>query len=295
MQQTNPLYNTTLVDASLDLSKFLAQHFFNRFETTVLCSATLAANKQFSFLRSRLGLTPALLPNFKIEEKIFESPFDFEKQSLLLIPTDLPEPHAPDFMDKACACILEAIRASRGNAFVLFTSYSALKQCYSRLQEQLCKENYRPCKQGDAPRIALLDRFKKTDRSVLFGTDSFWEGVDVAGEALRCVILFKLPFQVPTEPIVEARTQAITAKGGNAFMEYSIPNAVVKFKQGFGRLIRHKKDRGVIVCLDTRLITKRYGAYFFNSLPPVKQTKTPMKELRKEMEEFYRKTYKLTL
>lgn len=295
VQQTKTLYNTTLVDASLDVSTTLAQQFFSRFQTTVLCSATLASNKEFRFLRSRLGLHEALLPKIPIHEHIFESPFDFEKQSLLVIPNDLPEPSQPDFLEKACEGILHAIRASKGNAFVLFTSYATLKQCYSKLHERLCQEKYHPCKQGDEPRIALIERFKKKDRSILFGTDSFWEGVDVAGEALRCVILFKLPFQVPSEPIVEARTQAITANGGNPFMQYSVPNATVKFKQGFGRLIRHKKDRGVIVCLDSRIINKKYGHFFLNSLPPCQLAKIPMADMSKVMEDFYRQTYRLTL
>ncbi|MFA6915993.1 MAG: helicase C-terminal domain-containing protein [Parachlamydiales bacterium] len=295
LQQTRSLSNTHIVDAELDISTLLAQQFFSRFETSILCSATLATNREFHFLRSRLGLTPQLLPYKKITEKIFDSPFDYEKQSLLLVPTDLPLPNEDGFNEKACSAIMEAIHGSRGNAFVLFTSYSMLKGIYEKLYPQLIEGRYKPCKQGDAPRQVLLNNFKNTDRSVLFGTDSFWEGVDVAGEALRCVIIVKLPFQVPSEPIIEARTNAIIKRGGNPFLEFSVPNAIVKFKQGFGRLIRHKKDRGCIVCLDTRLINKAYGKLFLNSLPKTQMATVPLSSLRSTMDTFYRKTYSLTL
>lgn len=294
LQQTRSLSNTHLVDADLDISKILAQQFFSRFETSILCSATLAANREFHFLRSRLGLTSKLIPGKNISEYIFESPFNYDKQSLLLIPSDLPLPGDHDFNEKACTAIIEAIHGSRGNAFVLFTSYSMLRTVYESLYNKLVKEGYKPCKQGDAPRQTLLNNFKNTDRSVLFGTDSFWEGVDVAGEALRCVIIVKLPFQVPSEPIIEARTNAIIQRGGNPFIEFSVPNAIVKFKQGFGRLIRHKKDRGCIVCLDTRLINKAYGKLFLNSLPRTQMATMPLDKLRSTMETFYRKTYHLT-
>lgn len=294
IQQTRSLSNTHLIDADLDISTLLAQHFFSRFETSVLCSATLATNRDFHFLRSRLGLTKELLPYKTIKESIFDSPFNYQKQSLLIVPTDLPLPTDPDYHEQSCNAILESIHASRGNAFILFTSYSMLRAVYEKIYQPLVQAGYRPCKQGDAPRQTLLNNFKKQDRSVLFGTDSFWEGVDVAGEALRCVIIVKLPFQVPSEPIVEARTNSILKRGGNPFLEFSIPNAIVKFKQGFGRLIRHKKDRGCIVCLDIRLVTKPYGKLFLNSLPPTQLASIPMQALRSTMEDFYRKTYPLT-
>ena len=155
-----------------------------------------------------------------------------------------------------------SIQTSHGNAFVLFTSYSMLKTCYELLEERLKANRYIALKQGDDNRQSLLNKFKSKERSVLFGTDSFWEGVDVVGDALRCVIIVKLPFQVPSEPIIQARTEAITAKRGNPFLEYSVPNAIVKFKQGFGRSRRNKQDRGCIVCLDKRLIDKSYGRLF---------------------------------
>ncbi len=148
-------------------------------------------------------------------------------------------------------------------------------------------------KQGDDNRQALLNKFKATERSVLFGTDSFWEGVDVAGDALRCVVIVKLPFKVPTEPIIQARTEAILEKGGDPFIDYTVPHAVVKFKQGFGRLIRNRWDRGCIVCLDTRLVTKRYGEYFLNSLPQCEKVFVNGELLWPKMAEFYRQTYHL--
>jgi ATP-dependent DNA helicase DinG len=149
-------------------------------------------------------------------------------------------------------------------------------------------------KQGDNNRQTLLQEFKTIDRSVLFGTDSFWEGVDVVGEALRCVIIVKLPFKVPTEPIIQARTEAITARGGDPFMEYSLPQAIVKFKQGVGRLIRNRRDRGCILCLDQRLLTKQYGKQFLNSLPACPQVKGSAAEIHQAMIDFYRRTTYLT-
>lgn len=287
-------YNIHIVEAALDVAPLLAEQLFNPFSSIILCSATLATDRQFSFCRQRLGLTPELLPDRSVTEHIFDSPFDFAKQSLLVIPQGLPLPSHHDFLDAAIVAVEEAVHASRGNAFVLFTSYSMLTACYQRLESRLQHARYHPCKQGDAPRHTLLKMFKEKDRSVLFGTDTFWEGVDVAGEALRCVIIAKLPFRVPTEPIIEARTAAITARGGNPFVELSLPHAIVKFKQGFGRLIRHQKDRGCVVCLDHRLVSKSYGNAFLNSLPACSIATIPVESLKTTMEQFYRTTHYLT-
>lgn len=284
------MMNTWLVDAKLDIAATLRQFLFEKFSTVILTSATLTTNKEFTFMRSRLGLTEEL----SLTEKIFDSPFDYQQQTLFAIPKDMPPPSHPDFRDAASDAIFEAVKASRGNAFVLFTSYSMMSQCHRDLEKKLKKERYIVFKQGDMNRKNLLEQFKKTDRSVLFGTDSFWEGVDVVGDALRCVIIAKLPFKVPSEPIVEARTEAIEKAGGDPFWEYSLPNAIVKFKQGFGRLIRNKKDRGCVVCLDTRLLTRNYGKLFLNSLPACRQIIDEKSSIWAEMRNFYKKTYFLT-
>ena len=290
-QLMKTLTNVSLIDAELDISTILANFLFSKFATIILCSATLTSNQCFDFIRNRLGLKAELLGNRTIKEKIYDSPFDFQKQALLAIPIDLPNPADPTFIQEASEKIWISVQASRGNAFVLFTSYTMLKMTYELLQKRLVDHHFHPLKQGDDDRHHLLKKFKTTERSVLFGTDSFWEGVDVVGDALRCVIIVKLPFKVPSEPIIQARCEAILAQGGDPFMDYSLPQAIVKFKQGFGRLIRNKNDRGCIVCLDPRLITKKYGRQFLNSLPLCQQMIAPGDILQKQMSAFYRDTH----
>lgn len=294
LQMLKSMLNTTLVDANLDIAKTLANYLFSKFPTIVLCSATLTTNNQFRFFRNRLGLTEALLPGRAIKENIYNSPFNFPRQAMLAVPTDIPSPSEPSFTREASEHIWRILQASRGNAFVLFTSYTMLQACFALLETRLKEQRFHPIKQGDEDRLQLLKRFQSQDRSVLFGTDSFWEGVDVVGDALRCVIIVKLPFKVPSDPLIQARSEAITEGGGDPFMDYSLPQAIVKFKQGFGRLIRNKRDRGCIVCLDNRLMTKRYGRMFLNSLPACQQAFVPSEELKEKMGEFYRKTHFLT-
>lgn len=290
-QNLKTLVNVNLVDADLDVSHALVDFLFSKFPSIVLCSATLTSNKQFGYIRERLGLTPKLLPGRTITENIYGSPFDYRRQAMLGVPTDMPPPNHPDFNAIAFENIWKAIEASRGQAFVLFTSYSMMQSCHDALAQKLETHRFPLFKQGDDNRQSLLTKFKTTSRAVLFGTDSFWEGVDVAGEALRCVIIVKLPFKVPSEPIIQARTEAIIERGGDPFKEYAVPQAIVKFKQGFGRLIRQKSDRGCIVCLDTRLVMKNYGKLFLNSLPDCENVFMNGSHLWPKMEEFYRKTY----
>ncbi|KAF3362219.1 hypothetical protein PHSC3_001286 [Chlamydiales bacterium STE3] len=280
--------NTSLMNAHLDISQLLVSRLFDKFDTIILSSATLTSNQHFSFLRSRLGLQGSFLEKRSITEHIYPSPFDFSKQVLLLVPQDLPLPSSPNFLNQASVFILKAVEASKGRAFVLFTSYHMLQSCAALLSDQLKEQRYHLLKQGDENRNALIDKFKKTDRSVLFGTDSFWEGVDVAGEALQCVIIVKLPFKVPSDPLLQARAEDLTAKGVNPFFNYFLPQAIVKFKQGFGRLVRHKKDRGCIICLDNRLIHKNYGKNFLDSLPECRQIFAPSVLVEKFMFDFYK-------
>jgi len=292
-QKMKTLTNIHLVDADLDVSKVLNEFLFSKFSTIVLCSATLTTNRQFDFFRHRLGLTPELLQKRISTESMYASPFDYQKQVMFGIPTDMPLPTDENFNKASHDHIWKAVEASQGNAFVLFTSYTMLNQCYEALAERCQEKGYTLMKQGDANRHALLTMFKNTDRSILLGTSSFWEGVDVAGDALRCVVIVKLPFQVPSEPIVQARTEAIESAGGNPFIEYSVPEAIVRFKQGFGRLIRNKWDRGCVICLDTRLLQKQYGKLFLDSLPECGRLYAPGTTLYPAMREFYRKTYYL--
>jgi ATP-dependent DNA helicase DinG len=290
-QPLKTLLNVQLIDADLDVSKALADFLFSKFPTIVLCSATLTTNQRFDFFRQRLGLHPKLLPHRSVTEHIYDSPFDYRKQAILAVPTDLPPPNHPDFNEIAYENVWKAIEVSRGHAFVLFTSYTMLQNCYEVLAKRLDEHHYPVFKQGDDNRQGLLNKFKKTKRAVLFGTDSFWEGVDVVGDALRCVIIVKLPFKVPSEPIIQARTEAIMERGGDPFFDFAVPHAIVKFKQGFGRLIRHKWDRGCIICLDTRLVMKGYGKLFLNSLPPCEKVFMNGDRLWPKIEDFYRQTY----
>jgi ATP-dependent DNA helicase DinG len=290
-QPLKTLLNVHLVDADLDVSKALAHFLFSKFPTIVLCSATLTTNRQFGFIRQRLGINEKLLPQRIVTENIYDSPFDYHKQAILAVPTDMPPPTHVDFNQIAYENVWKAIEVSRGHAFVLFTSYTMLQNCYEGLSKRLEAHHYPIFKQGDDNRQGLLNKFKKTKRAVLFGTDSFWEGVDVVGDALRCVIIVKLPFKVPSEPIIQARTEAIIERGGDPFLEFAIPNAIVKFKQGFGRLIRHKWDRGCIICLDTRLVMKGYGKLFLDSLPACEKAFMNGERLWPKIAEFYRQTY----
>ncbi len=269
----------------LEVGKPLSEWLYGNLRTVVMTSATLAVRRKFAYLYNRLGLD--LVEDGRIEGRILDSPFDFREQALLGVVTDAPEPKEREFLDDSVACVRHALRITRGHAFVLFTSFRALDHAYGALHDELRARGITPLKQGMDTRSRLLDRFREDSASVLFGTDSFWEGVDVAGEALQCVILPKLPFRVPTEPILEARAEAIEARGGNAFINYSVPQAVIKLRQGFGRLIRRRSDRGAVLVLDRRIVTKYYGRIFLESLPDAWFVQGPRRAVFDAFAEFF--------
>jgi len=253
----------TLHATPLDVATTLEHLLFTNDELgcVVMTSATLSINGDFSFIKGKIGCSHAL-------EISVESPFFYEDQCLLYLPSDLPDPREADFYPKAAQLIAEILKRTQGRAFVLFTSYKGLNQVYDLLKGQL---PWRLLKQGDLPKNRLIKEFKEDISSVLFATASYWEGVDVPGEALSCVILVKLPFAVPDDPLTEAKIRAIERSGGNSFYSYSLPEAVIRLRQGFGRLIRTQQDQGVVAILDPRIKTRSYGRYFLEALPPCRE------------------------
>ncbi|MFP4580523.1 MAG: helicase C-terminal domain-containing protein [Candidatus Sumerlaeia bacterium] len=259
-----------LYSLPLDVQNDLNECVFTRTPSVVMTSATLAVEKRFDFFLGQVGLDAAHSSPEKIERinaLALDTPFDYERQAFIGVPVDIPEPREYAFTDAACQFLLPALQISRGSAFVLFTSYSQLDQFYRKLEPMLKPLGYTCLRQGGENRQALLQRFKNDRTSILFATASFWEGVDVPGDALRLLVLVKLPFRVPTDPLVQARIERLEDMGEDAFNAYSVPQAVIKFKQGFGRLIRTKDDTGAVLVLDKRVSTKRYGRVFLNSLP----------------------------
>jgi len=255
---------TLVIHASpLDISGSMRESLYDKVKTLVFTSATLSTGGHFDYFRSRLGLGEDVL------EGIYPSHFRFKEQALLYVPRDLPLPQDPLFGQRLAQRIEEILRISSGRALVLFTSYHNLNAVHSFLEGRM---PYTLFKQGEAPRSVLLEAFKKDTHSVLLATGSFWQGVDVPGEALSCLIVDKLPFDSPGDPLVAARIDLIRSRGGNPFMEYQLPAAIIALKQGLGRLIRKSSDQGVLCVLDVRIIRSRYGPFFLQSLPDVPLT-----------------------
>jgi ATP-dependent DNA helicase DinG len=241
----------------IDVSSILSEKLFHQVDTIVLTSATLAVSGGFDFVEKRLGLENA-------RSLVVPGHFDYQKQALLYVPQEMPEPRSPAFTKAAAEEVTKILGHSRGRAFVLFTSYQQMRLVHEAVSFEI---EHPTLLQGTAPKSALLDQFRSTPNCVLFATASFWQGVDVPGEQLSCVIIDKLPFAAPNDPVVNARIESIRKAGGNPFYDYQIPQAAIALKQGFGRLIRSKSDRGVLVLLDNRITKQRYGQVFFDSLP----------------------------
>ena len=246
-----------LAATPIDVSGILRERLFEAFDTVVLTSATLAVGNRFDFLKQRLGVQAT-------HERVLPQEFDFKTQALLYIPRSIPDVRDASFAARAAEEIARLLEISGGRAFCLFTSYSQMNEVYQRLAGRL---EFPLLLQGTAPRTILLDRFRNTPGAVLFATASFWQGVDVPGAQLSCVIIDRLPFAVPTDPVVAARVRALQEDGRNAFAEYQVPEAVLALKQGFGRLIRAKTDRGILAILDNRIQRMQYGKIFLESLP----------------------------
>jgi len=246
----------------IDVSDIVRDLLIDRMTGTVLTSATLTVDGSFEYVRGRLGIR-------KASEMRLPSEFDFRRQAILYLPRRMPDPRSREFAHAAAREVVEIVKRTKGRAFVLFTSYANLREVQARAASEI---EYPILVQGSAPRSALLREFKATPNAVLLATSSFWQGVDVVGEALSCVIIDKLPFASPGDPITSARIDAINARGGSAFGEYQIPLAILALQQGLGRLLRHRQDRGVLAVLDPRLRSMGYGRRFLSSLPPAPVT-----------------------
>jgi ATP-dependent DNA helicase DinG len=268
---------TFLRASPIDVSGLLQDKLFERVETVVMTSATLASAGSFNFMRKRLGLLDQH-ESFadeqsnaagKTDDLIAASGYDYDRQAVLYLPPRMPDPRSPQWAEAASREVIKILHATEGRAFVLSTSFAGMRSLY----ELVAREIDYPCLlQGTASKAGLLERFRETPHAVLFATSSFWQGVDVRGEQLSCVIIDKLPFAVPSDPVVAARQRYIDEQGGSSFYEYSVPQAIISLKQGLGRLIRSTTDRGVLAVLDPRLKTKGYGRLFLESLPPCRVT-----------------------
>jgi ATP-dependent DNA helicase DinG len=246
----------------IDVSRIIRESLFDRYRTVVLTSATLAVDGSFAYVKGRLGLRDA-------DEVRVPSEFDFRRQALLYLPRRMPPPKSPSFVEAVAREAIALVTHSQGRAFVLFTSYKVMHAVRPFIEMAV---PYPVLVQGSAPRSALIDEFRSAGNAVLLATSSFWQGVDVVGDALSCVVIDKLPFASPGDPVTSARIDAITARGGDAFADYQVPLAILALQQGLGRLIRHRTDRGVLAVLDPRLRTMGYGRRFLASLPPAPVT-----------------------
>ena len=261
VEVNNKKSNSKLVATPLNIDGELSENLYSNLKQLIFTSATIAVENNFDYFKKSIGLEE------ETYDKIIASPFDYDRQMKVYIPSGLPDPNDRNFLDEIEPLLKKMILKTKGRTFVLFTSYKSLNYMYYMLREELEENGINFFIQGMYPRTKLVEMFKNSDSPVLFGTDSFWEGVDVKGEKLVSVIIVKLPFKVPSDPVTEAIIETYELQGKNPFIEYQIPESVIKFKQGIGRLIRSKEDRGIITILDNRIVTKRYGKYFLDSIP----------------------------
>jgi len=271
------------ISSPLDIRGVMREAVFDVFETAVFTSATLTVAGSFDYWGGRVGILD--IPR-ETDLAQFPSPFPYREHALVAVPTDAPEPSSPRYLEYLTSFLGGLLETSEGRALVLFTSYEMLRSVHGSLRDGLAAHGIVALRQGDEDRARLLARFADDTTSVLFATESFWQGVDVPGESLQVVVLCRLPFRVPTDPILLARTEAIEARGGNAFGELALPEAVMKFRQGFGRLMRRGTDRGVVVVTDVRVLTKRYGSLFLQSLPETQMSRREGRGVIEDVERF---------
>lgn len=285
--------NLVLAAAPIELGELLRESLFTRVEASVLTSATLTTRGRFDFLRGRLGLaereTGTGENELEVKEHIVMSPFDFTSQTLLAVPTDLPGPEHGEgvFQEETARVVADLARITDGGVFVLFTAHSALRQVARHLRARDVETRWPLFVQGEDDRHRLLAAFVRSGRGLLLGTTSFWEGVDVPGDPLRALVIQRLPFRVPTEPITAARMEALERRGVDPFHGFMLPHAALRLKQGFGRLVRSRSDRGAVLVLDDRLVKRRYGRYLRGSLPDAPLVKGPWGDVRRRVAEFY--------
>jgi len=278
--------NVAVTWVPLDLAPILRDDLFERVRTAIATSATLSTDGRFAFLSSRLGVDQLRIP--AITES-FPSPFDFARQAIVAVPTDIPAPNAnaPAHFDAVIRMVTDFTAACDGGIFVLFTSHRDVREAAVRLRAAGMGDERLVLVHGEDSRGALLARFRESGRAVLLGTSSYWEGVDVAGHALRGIVIARLPFRVPTDPLTAAHCEAIAERGGDPFAEYMVPHAALRLKQGFGRLIRSGTDRGAIVIADPRAVTKSYGAALMQALPPARRVIMRWDEIARQLRDFY--------
>jgi ATP-dependent DNA helicase DinG len=270
-------------ETPLDITGLMDEAVFTKFRAIVCTSATLSVGDSFDFWKGRVGLARSAAA---VETAVYPSPFPFRTNALLAVDAGAPGPESPAYRAYIDSAVPRLLEASRGHALVLFTSYEAMKSAYEAAVPKMAELGITLLRQGEDERSKLMDAFKEDLTSVLFATDSFWEGVDAPGETLQLVVICKLPFRVPTDPVQLARSEAVEKRGGNAFMEISLPEAVIRLKQGFGRLIRHSEDRGAVVILDSRIATKRYGQLFIQSLPECRLLADGLDAISREVAKF---------
>ena len=255
-----------LIAAPISIAPFLGETLFEQGPPVILTSATLSTDSTFDYIQRQLGLDYA-------STLILGSPFNYEDQAILCVPAEAKNPNHPRYAHYVSYLILKTAALTKGGVLALFTSYRLMDEVADSIAPKLEQEGYSLFIQGDGPRLSLIQNFQAEPKSPLFGTNSFWEGIDLPGDALKAVVITRLPFTVPDHPVTAARLNAIAAAGGNSFLEYSVPQAILRLKQGFGRLIRTKEDVGGVVILDERILTSRYGRQFLQSLPPARFTR----------------------